>query len=98
MTTILTRRSFSFFEIDEGCKKNFVPQQWCDLSEFHANALKWVGDAMRQTESQYFWSGGAYCWYTDAAQSHEQRVWQTANGTLMFEDCTENKLYRVQYK
>lgn len=97
MATTIYRNDFNFYEIEEEYKQNFKPQNWHDLSEFHAQALKWVGDAIRQYKSQYFWSNGAYCWYTDATQSHEQCVWMTVNGILMYEDVTENKLYRVGF-
>ena len=96
MTTIY-KNDFILYEIADEYKQNFEQQAWHDLSEFHAQALKWVGDAIRQYKSQYFWSNGAYCWYTDGTQSHEQCVWMTANGILMFEDCTEEKLYRVGF-
>lgn len=97
MATIICKRDFGFYEIAEEYKENFKQQSWRDLSEFHAEALVWVGNAIRQEGSQHFWSYGAYCWYTDATKSHEQCVWQTKNGILMYEDLTEKKLYRVEF-
>lgn len=98
MVTMLTRRSFKLFEIEERAKQNFEEVKWHDLSDFHAEALRWIGNAMRQDESQHFWNNGAYCWYTDDTQSHEECVWMTTNGIAMFEDITENKLYRILFK
>jgi hypothetical protein len=97
MTTTINKNSFRFHEITEEFKENFKQQDWRELSQFHAEALKLVGEAIRPRGSQYFWSNGAYCWYTDETQRQEQCVWQTENGILMFEDCTENKLYRVEF-
>lgn len=94
----LTKRIFALYEIEGEYKENFVPMKWHDLSDFHAEALKWVGDALRQPKSQFFWADGAYCWYTDDTQSHEMRVWQTASGILMYEDVTDRKLYRVEFR
>lgn len=98
MTTILNKNDFVLHEIEGDYRMNFVPMKWHDLSDFHAEALTWVGNALRQKESQYFWCDGAYCWYTDDQQNHEQCVWQTANGILMFEDLTDGKLYRVEFR
>lgn len=97
MTTMINKSSFRFQEITEEFKENFKETSWHDLSDFQAQALKWAGDTIRQEGSQHFWSNGAYCWYTDATQSNEQCVWQTTNGILMYEDVTENKLYRVEF-
>lgn len=97
MAKVISKSNFSFFEIEEQFKKNFKEQAWSDLSEFHAEALTWVGDAIRGKNSQHFWSNGCYCWFTDERQDHEQCVWQTANGILMFEDLKEKKLYRVEF-
>ena len=97
MTTMINKSSFRFHEITEEFKENFVATKWSDLSDFHAEALKWAGDAIRQSKSEFFWNNGCYCWYTNH-QTHEYCVWMTTNGILMFEDCTENKLYRVELK
>ena len=95
MTTI-TKQNFKLYEIAEEFKENFVETAWNDLSDFHAEALKWVGDAMRPKDSEQFWNNGCYCWWTDR-QTHEFCVWQTVNGILMYEDVTEHKLYRVGF-
>ena len=97
MAKVISKSNFNFYEIAEQYKENFKEQSWHDLSEFHAEALTWVGDAIRQAKSQFFWCNGCYCWYTDETQSHEQCVWQTVNGILMFEDVTDKKLYRVEF-
>lgn len=97
MTTTINKNSFRFHEITEEFKENFKQQDWRELSDFQSQALKWAGDAIRSLRSEFFWSNGAYCWYTDATQSKEQCVWMTTNGILMFEDVTKNKLYRVEF-
>lgn len=97
MATMICKKDFRFYEITEESKGNFVATKWNDLSDFHAEALRWAGDAIRPLHSEFFWSDGAYCWYTDGTQSHEQCVWMTTNGILMYEDVTENKLYRVEF-
>ncbi len=97
MTKILSKSSFKFFEIKEDCRENFKEVKYPDLSDFHMNALTWIGDAIRGPKSQHFWCNGCYCWYVDEKQSHEQGVWMTQNGIAMFEDITEKKLYRIEF-
>lgn len=94
--TVLSSKNFSFYEIDEEFKENFKAVLWDELSSYHAECLKWVGNAIRPVDSQWFWSGSSYCWY-DKTQTHEYRVWQTVNGNLMYEDCTNDKLYVVHF-
>lgn len=93
----LTKNNFNLCEIEKVSHGNFKPIEWQDLSDFQAQGLKWIGDALRQKESHYFWSNGAYCWYTDGKQDHEQCVWMTENGIAMFEDITEKRLYRIEF-
>lgn len=93
----LTKKNFNLWEIEKVSHNNFKMCDWHDLSDFQAAALKWIGDALRQKESQYFWCNGAYCWYTDGKQDHEQCVWMTVNGIAMFEDITEKRLYRIEF-
>lgn len=95
----ICRSDFKFHKIYDNCKENFVDAKvkWPDLSEFHAEALKWIGDAIRGERSQFFWSNGAYCWYTDESQSVEECVWMTANGIAIYEKITEGKLYRIEF-
>jgi hypothetical protein len=97
MATTIYKSDFFFHEITEEFKENFKEKSWHDLSDFQSQALKWAGDAIRPFKSQFFWCNGAYCWYTDATQSNECCVWMTTNGILMYEDATENKLYRVEF-
>lgn len=93
----LSKRDFSFYEIENQYKENFKETSWHDLSDFQAEALKWIGDAIREPKSQFFWSNGCYCWYTDEKQDHEKCVWMTQNGSAMFEDITEKKLFRIEF-
>lgn len=95
--TTLTKRNFDFYEIADEYKENFKETAWNDLSEFHAEALVWIGDAIRGAKSQHFWSNGCYCWYTDETQSVEECVWMTQNGIAMYEKITEKKLYRIVF-
>jgi hypothetical protein len=93
----LTKNNFNLHEIEKVSHNNFKMCDLHDLSDFQAAALKWIGDALRQKESQYFWCNGAYCWYTDGRQDHEQCVWMTENGIAMFEDITKGELYRIEF-
>lgn len=93
----LSKSNFKFFEIEEQYKENFKETSWTDLSDFHAESLKWIGDAIRGAKSQFFWSNGCYCWYTDEKQSVEECVWMTQNGIAMYEKITEKKLYRIEF-
>ena len=93
----LSKSNFGFFEIADQYKENFVETNWHDLSDFHAEALKWIGDAIRGPKSQFFWSNGCYCWFTDERQSVEECVWMTQNGIAMYEKITEKKLYRIEF-
>lgn len=60
--------------------------------------LKVVGDAIRNRSSEHFWNNGCYSWFiyiSKEVRSIEQRVFLTHNGILVFEDCTEEEMYRV---
>ena len=92
---VLTKKSFELYEIEKKYQKNFKPTSCHDLSDFHAEAIKWIGDAMRQKDSQFFWQNGCYCWFTDATQSKEQGVYMTENGIAMFYD--RDRLYRISF-
>lgn len=98
MVVTLSKSTFKFFEIEEQYKENFKEVHWTELSDFHAESLKWIGDAIRGTKSQFFWNGGCYCWYTDETQSVEECVWMTKNGIAMYEKITEGKLYRILFR
>lgn len=98
MVVLLSKKKFELFEISEEGKDAFKEATNKELSDFHAEALKWIGDALRTYYSQHFWCDGSYCWYTDETQSHEQCVFMTSNGIAMFEDITEKKLYRIIFK
>lgn len=98
MATIIKKSSFSLFEIEKQYQGNFVPMKSRELSDFFAASLRWVGDALRPASSQHFWCDGSFCWFTDAKQNHEQCVFITENGNLMFQDITGGKLYRVEIK
>lgn len=93
----LTKKNFNLWKIEKVSHGNFKPFECHDLSDFQAQGLKWIGDALRQKESQHFWSNGAYCWYTNGKQDHEQCVWMTENGIAMFEDITKGELYRIEF-
>lgn len=93
MTTI-TRKNVKLYQLDEESKKNFVPCSYHNLSDFQAQSLKWLGDAIRPTKSEFFWNNGCYCWWTEK-QTHEFCVWMTENGIAMFEDVTNGILCRV---
>ena len=97
MVVRLVARDFHLFEISKDCVKNFKPIKWNELSEFHAQALKWIGDALRGNKSQHFWSDAEYCWYTDETQSHICGVWMTENGIAMYTDYATHKTFRIQF-
>ena len=92
----LTKRNIKYHEIDGTNAASFIEnrQKAMDLSDFHATALKLVGDIIRSKDSQEFWLDGEYCWYTDATQREVHRIWQTNNGILIYEDMED--LYRVE--
>ena len=96
MSTIL-KSELSLHQVSNEFKQNFKETSWRDLSDFQAFALRKIGDALRQRNSQFFWSNGCYCWYTDDKQDHEQCVWMATNGSAMFEDITEGDLYRIEF-
>ena len=50
--TVLSRKDFSLYEIDEEFKENFKAMLWDELSTYHAECLKWVGNAIRPVDSQ----------------------------------------------
>lgn len=93
----LTKKNFNLFPIDEQNYNNWMMCDYMELSDFHCAALKWIGDVLRQKNSQFFWNNGAYCLYTDKNQNHEQCVWMSAGGSAMFEDITEKRLYRIEF-
>ena len=91
----LSKSNIKFYFIEGENAARFIEDRQTnrDLSDFHAAALKIVGDTIRPRGSQFFWNDGEYCWYTDATQTKVHRLWQTNNGILIYED-TEY-LYRV---
>lgn len=97
MKTVITRKNFELFRLDNESAKNFERCCAKELSDFHQESLKWCGNALRQKDSQHFWSDGRYCWYTDGTQEKIECVWMTTNGILMFEDLTNEILYRVSF-
>lgn len=98
MTTTIRTSNFELHEIEKMYWCNFEACGCRDLTDFFAQGLKWIGDALRPNGSQYFWSDGFYCWFTDANQDHEQGVFITKSGNIMFKDFGNGKLYRVEFK
>lgn len=98
MRVNVTRNDFELIPVLDECKDNFISiaKQSQELSDFEAWGLKLAGDALRPKSSQHFWCNGAYCWFTDGKQDHEQCVFITRFGSLMFEDITRKELYRVR--
>ena len=92
----LSKSDIKFYMIEGENAARFIEDRQTnrDLSDFHKVALKMVGDTIRPRGSQHFWDDGEYCWYTDSTQTKVNRVWQTNNGILIYED-TEY-LYRVK--
>ena len=97
MVVTLTKKNFEFFEIEEQYKENFKEISWKNLSNFQAESLRWIGDAIRGAKSQFFWCDANYCWYTDETQSVKECVWVTENGNAMYEKITEGKLYLIKF-
>jgi len=94
--TIITQKNFKFHQIPQPNKKDFLSVKFFDLSAFHAQALRWIGDALRPPKSEWFWNEGCYCWYTEN-QTHEFRVWMTTNGIAMWEDVTAENIYVIEF-
>ena len=58
MATMIYKSEFRFHEITEEFKENFKKTSWHDLSDFQVQALKWAGNAIRPSKSEYFWTMG----------------------------------------
>lgn len=98
MVKLIKESDFILTKIDKEFWENFKPMRWNDLSDANCFTLRVIGDAIRPNGSQHFWSDGSYSWFVDERQDYEQRVWMTVNGTVMFEDCTANELFRVEFR
>ena len=96
MRQSVSKRDFEFIQVSDECKENFVSKDSHELADVEAWVLRLVGNAIRQQNSQWYWSCGAYCWYTDQMQNHRQCVYLTKNNCLMFEDIEKGELYRVR--
>lgn len=90
-----SKKDFTLHFIEREYRKNFWEKRKenKDLSDAETFLLRVVGDALRGPKSQHFWCDGEYRWYTDETQSHEQSVWLTDNGILMFSDLGKMKVY-----
>lgn len=95
--TVIKATDFHLYEIGKESVKNFKPARWNEISDFQAKGLKWIGDALRGNKSQFFWSDGEYCWYTDETQSHICGVWMTANGIAMYTDYRTHQTFRIGF-
>ncbi len=98
MLTIINRENFALKEIDKEFRNSFIAKPHNEISDAESWMLKTVGDAIRKRSSMHFWNDGCYSWfynYPDVGRSVEQRVFLTANGILVFEDCEKNKMFRV---
>lgn len=84
----------AFHKIWDETKAEFIPAE--RLSDFHASAIKWVGDMIRPEGSQAFWSGGRYCWYVTPEQDSIALLWQTDNGILIYE--FNDEFFNVEIK
>lgn len=96
MTTI-NKKDFLFYKIDKEYREDFKQIKDKFLPNFYTAALKWIGEAIRQRESEYFWEGNSFCWFTDKTQQQTERVWITDNAIVVFED-TQGDLYRIEFK
>lgn len=96
MMQTISKRDFEFIEISQEYKENFKAKDSHELTDLECWAMRLTGNALRGSKSQFFWSNGSYCWYTDDKQDHEQRVFITINGCLMFEDLNTGEMYRVR--
>lgn len=71
-----------------------------DLSDFESYMLKHVGNAIRPSNSQHFWSDGAFSWYRNEEQEKKDRVWLTKNGIAIYEretDAGNYELFRIRF-
>jgi len=92
------KNDFELVYINEHYHENFWANKkdTQELSDFEEWALKAAGDSLRKRETEHFWSEGRFCWYVDKMQSHQQCVFITRNGCLIFHDEKKNELYRVR--
>ena len=71
-----------------------------ELSDFEASMLTLIGNALRCSGSQHFWSNGQYSWYRDGKQEKIDRVWLTDNGIVILEKETDDgsfQLFRLHF-
>ncbi len=95
MVQCVRKEDFRLVEIDKEFQKDFVAKDTHELSDMESYLLKLVGNVLRGPKSQNFWNSGCFTWWEDERQSHEQRVFLTHNGILIFEDCKLGKMFRV---
>lgn len=90
MTTI-SKKNFTFYPIDNECKDIFKCAEG-NLSDFHCFALCKCADAIAEKETIF---ADNHAWWDE--DNSRMSLYMTTNGILMYEDCTENKLYRVEF-
>lgn len=90
----LSKKNFSFQEIEKEYRDNFVCAKDL-LSDFHANALCWIGDAIMPKGCSGIYCDNNYWW---DCEEHRWSVFMTENGNAMLKDWTDGTLFRICFK
>lgn len=93
MVTI-TRHNFRLQEIEKEFQENFKCEEKA-LSDFHCNALCWIGEAIAETKETVFCDNNL--WWDDKKQ-HRWSVFMTPNGNAMLKDWTAERMWRIAFK
>lgn len=89
--TILSEKNFTFYQIDNENISLFKCAEG-SLSDFHCFALCKCAEAIAQKETILV---DNRVWWDDG--NNRKSLYMTTTGILVCEDCTENKLYRVEF-
>ena len=79
-------------EISEENREYFKPYD--RLGDYHEFCLKTFGDTIAPKGAATLWLNGCYMWFVDSEQEQVQRVFQTENGILIFDDIMIRTLIR----
>ena len=105
MIQIIEKNEVELYLLDEDSRKNFEHRKDChNLTSFESFWLKKTGDLIRPKDSEHFWVGDSYRWWErefdkkgNPIKDREFSVWLDTSGNCMYEDYSNDKLYRVMF-
>lgn len=95
MVKVLKKEHFILIEIDAPYREDFKCAEGT-LSDFHSNAISWVGDAIMPEKCVGVFCDNNY-WWDEGNEPVRWSVFMTQNGNLMLKNWNDGRLWRVEY-